>query len=61
MEVVTKNAKETFELGRKTGSSLVGGEILAFTGGLGAGISVCVSAICELEVGIAAGVSVAKL
>lgn len=37
MEVITKSAKETFELGHKVGASLKGGEILAFVGGLGAG------------------------
>jgi len=37
MEIITKNAKETFELGRKIGSSLMGSEVLAFVGNLGAG------------------------
>jgi tRNA threonylcarbamoyladenosine biosynthesis protein TsaE len=37
MEIITKNAQETFELGRKIGSSLKGGETLAFIGGLGVG------------------------
>ncbi len=37
MEITTKSAQETFELGKKIGSSLKGGEILAFVGNLGAG------------------------
>src|SRR5258706_194084 len=37
MEIITKNAKETFELGRKIGYSLMGSEVLAFVGNLGAG------------------------
>lgn len=37
MEIITKNAKETFELGEKIGSDLSGGVVLAFTGDLGAG------------------------
>ncbi|HSX48738.1 MAG TPA: tRNA (adenosine(37)-N6)-threonylcarbamoyltransferase complex ATPase subunit type 1 TsaE, partial [Candidatus Saccharimonadales bacterium] len=37
METITKSAKETFEFGRKIGSSLKGGEILALIGELGAG------------------------
>lgn len=37
MEIITKNAEETFELGRKIGSSLKGGQVLAFSGELGAG------------------------
>ncbi len=37
MEIITKSAKETFDLGRKIGSSLKGGEILALVGELGAG------------------------
>lgn len=37
MEVITKNAKETADLGKKIGSDLKGGEILALVGDLGAG------------------------
>lgn len=37
METITKSAKETFEFGRKVGSSLKGGEIVALVGELGAG------------------------
>lgn len=37
MEVITKNAEDTKELGRKIGASLKGGEIFALTGNLGAG------------------------
>ncbi len=37
METITKSAKETFEVGRKIGSSLKGSEILALVGELGAG------------------------
>ena len=37
MEVITKSARETFDLGKKIGSGLVGGEVLALVGGLGAG------------------------
>ena len=35
--MITKSAKETFDLGKKIGSGLKGGEILALIGGLGAG------------------------
>lgn len=37
MEIITKNAEETFRLGEEIGSSLRGGEILAFEGGMGTG------------------------
>lgn len=37
MEIITKTASETFDLGRKIGSSLKGGEVLALVGDLGAG------------------------
>jgi tRNA threonylcarbamoyladenosine biosynthesis protein TsaE len=37
MEIITKNAEDTKELGRKIGASLKGGEIFALTGNLGAG------------------------
>lgn len=37
MEIITKNAEDTKELGRKIGSSLKGGEIYALSGNLGAG------------------------
>ena len=36
-QIVTKNSKETFELGKKFGSSLKGREIIAFSGEMGAG------------------------
>src|SRR5260221_7294528 len=51
MEIITKNAKETFELGKKFGSSLKGGEILAFVGGLGAGKTTFIQ-------GLAAGIGI---
>lgn len=37
MEIITKNAEDTKEFGRKIGSSLKGGEVFALTGNLGAG------------------------
>ncbi len=37
MEIITKNAEDTKELGRKIGSSIKGGEIFALSGNLGAG------------------------
>ena len=37
MEVITKSAKETFELGYKTGHSLKAGSVLALKGDLGSG------------------------
>ena len=47
MEVITKNAKETFELGKSIGSSLKKGEVLAFTGGLGAGKTTFIQGLAE--------------
>ncbi|MCD7742105.1 MAG: tRNA (adenosine(37)-N6)-threonylcarbamoyltransferase complex ATPase subunit type 1 TsaE [Ruminococcus sp.] len=37
MKIITRSANETIELGKKIGSRLKGGEVLAYTGGLGAG------------------------
>lgn len=37
MEIITNNAKETFDFGEKIGSSLKGGEIIALYGEMGAG------------------------
>lgn len=37
MEIITKSAEETLNLGKNIGSSLKGGEILALVGELGAG------------------------
>ncbi len=37
MEIITKSSQETFALGQKIGSSLIGGETLALSGNLGAG------------------------
>ena len=51
MEIITKNAKETFDLGKKIGSSLVGGETLAFSGDLGAGKTTFIQ-------GLAAGIGI---
>lgn len=47
METVTRNAQETKELGRKIGSSLVGGEVLALVGDLGAGKTTFVQGLAE--------------
>lgn len=37
MEIITKSAAETYQLGRKMGLSLKGGEVLALSGDLGSG------------------------
>ncbi len=47
MEIITKNAKETKEFGREFGSSLVGGEVLALVGDLGAGKTTFVQGLAE--------------
>jgi tRNA threonylcarbamoyladenosine biosynthesis protein TsaE len=47
MEIVTKSSRETFNLGKKIGSSLKGGEILAFFGGLGAGKTTFIQGLAE--------------
>lgn len=47
MEIITKNAKETKEFGRKFGSSLKGGEIVALVGDLGAGKTTFVQGFAE--------------
>lgn len=47
MEVITKSARETFDLGKKIGSTLKGGEILAFVGGLGAGKTTFIQGLAE--------------
>lgn len=51
MVYITKNAEETFELGRRIGHSLVGGEIIALQGDLGAGKT-------TLAQGIASGLGI---
>jgi tRNA threonylcarbamoyladenosine biosynthesis protein TsaE len=47
MEIITKASKETFELGRKIGSNLEGGKILALTGNLGAGKTTFIQGLAE--------------
>lgn len=47
MEVITKSARETTEFGRKLGSSLKGGKILALVGSLGAGKTTFVQGLAE--------------
>lgn len=47
MEITTKSAKETFEFGRKIGSSLKGGEILALVGDLGAGKTTFIQGLAQ--------------
>jgi len=45
MEIVTKSAQETFDLGKKLAGGLRGGEVLALTGPLGAGKTVLVQGL----------------
>lgn len=47
MEYITSSSQETKSLGRKIGSSLKGGEILALVGGLGAGKTTFVQGLAE--------------
>lgn len=47
MEIITKSAQESIEFGRKTGASLVGGEILALKGDLGSGKTTFVQGLAE--------------
>ena len=47
MEIITKNAKETKEFGKKFGSSLKGGEVIALVGDLGAGKTTFVQGLAE--------------
>ncbi len=47
MEIITKNARETFELGKKIAAGLKGGEVLALTGPLGAGKTTFVQGLAE--------------
>lgn len=43
----TKTPEETYNAGRELGSSLKGGEIISFTGDLGAGKTVFIQGICD--------------
>ena len=45
IEIISCNTKETFELGRKIGSLLKGGEIILLSGDLGAGKTLIVKGI----------------
>ncbi len=47
METITQAASETQELGRKIGSNLKGGEILALTGDLGSGKTTFIQGLAE--------------
>ena len=47
MEFITKNAAETKELGKKIGTSLKGGAVLALSGELGAGKTTFVQGLAE--------------
>lgn len=47
MKFVSNSAKETFELGKKTGQSLKSGDIVAMYGGLGSGKTVFAKGIAK--------------
>ena len=47
MEYVTHSRKETEQLGARLADSLTGGTVVAFTGGLGAGKTACVSGMAR--------------
>ena len=47
MEIITKTARETQDLGRKIGSGLKGGEILALTGDLGSGKTTFIQGLAQ--------------
>jgi tRNA threonylcarbamoyladenosine biosynthesis protein TsaE len=47
MEFITENAQETQELGERVGASLVGGEVLALVGALGAGKTTFVQGLAK--------------
>ncbi len=50
-EIISPSVSATFELGRKLGTALQAGDLVAFTGNLGAGKTCCIQ-------GIAAGIGV---
>lgn len=47
MEIITKNAEETKNLGREIASQLTGGEVIALKGELGAGKTTFVQGLAE--------------
>ena len=47
MEITTKDAKDTQRLGKKIGSGLKGGEIIALTGNLGTGKTTFVQGLAQ--------------
>jgi tRNA threonylcarbamoyladenosine biosynthesis protein TsaE len=47
MDILTQSTKETQNLGHKIGASLVGGEVIALTGNLGAGKTTFVQGIAQ--------------
>jgi tRNA threonylcarbamoyladenosine biosynthesis protein TsaE len=51
MEYITKNAKETLELGKKLASKLQGGETIGLIGNLGSGKTVFTKGVAE-ELGV---------